>query len=247
MRKLRLFFLPCVIGLVFVTVFVRVGGADAAASSACHWHVVSSPNPSRQGFNSLNGVAAITANNIWAVGASSSTGQAIIEHWNGIRWNLVSNPVSGSSLNSVAAIAANNIWAVGDHSGQTLVEHWNGTRWSIVSSPNAPGRDVLTGVAATSSNDIWAVGNVVSNTAQPLIEHWNGTSWRLVPGPTPQLSGLRSVSAVSPGNIWAVGSFNSSSGGSLTLVEHWNGTTWATVTSPSPTSYSYLNGVVAVS
>src|SRR5438552_18459886 len=106
MRKLRLFFLPCVIGLVFVTVFLRVGGADAAASSACHWHVVSSSNPSRQGCNSLNGVAAISANNICAVGASSSTGQAIIEHWNGTSWNLVSHPVSGSSLNGLFALAS---------------------------------------------------------------------------------------------------------------------------------------------
>jgi len=96
----------------------------------------------------------------------------------------------------------------------------------------------------------WTVGTTFTHSrtnSQPLIEHWNGTNWRLVPGPTPQLSGLMSVAVVSPDNIWAVGAYNSSSGGALTLVEHWNGTIWATVTSPSPANYSYLNSVVAVS
>jgi len=91
MRKLRFLFLPFVTGLVFVTVFLRVGGADAAVPSICNWRVVSSPNPSRQNYNTLTGVAAISASNIWAVGTSYHTGvvnQAIIEYWNGTSWSL---------------------------------------------------------------------------------------------------------------------------------------------------------------
>jgi hypothetical protein len=176
MRTLRLLFLPFVTGLVFVAVFLPVDGTDATVSSPCSWRVVTSPNPSRHNYNSLTGVAAISASNIWAVGTSFNAGfpnHAIIEHWNGSNWSLVSSLSSGSSLNGVVAIAANNIWAVGTQLSQTLIEHWNGTNWSAVPSPNSGMSPQLTGVAAVSANDIWAVGYFFneSGARQALIEH----------------------------------------------------------------------------
>lgn len=62
-------------------------------------------------------------------------------------------------------------------------------------------------------------------------------SWQIVPSPNPAniADELKSVFAVSSDNIWAVGSFvsTSSSGDNQTLIEHWNGTTWSVVSSPN--------------
>jgi hypothetical protein len=42
------------------------------------------PNPTFKGGASLTGVAALSATNAWAVGATN--GKALIEHWNGTGW-----------------------------------------------------------------------------------------------------------------------------------------------------------------
>src|SRR5271170_3103588 len=34
----------------------------------------------------LNGVAAVSADEAWAVGGTNDTGQTVIEHWNGTTW-----------------------------------------------------------------------------------------------------------------------------------------------------------------
>src|SRR5207248_429741 len=100
------------------------------------WSVVSSPNPDPS-FDSLHAVAAISSNNVWAVGTTGNPTQNLIEHWNGTAWSLVSSPDpnNGNQLLAVAVIAANDIWAVGvtfpTSVAQTLTEHWNGSVWSV--------------------------------------------------------------------------------------------------------------------
>src|SRR5262249_8537605 len=87
------------------------------------WSVVTSPLPKFGG--ELNGVTALASNNVWAVGQMNSTSTAggfpiaipLIEHWNGMKWTIVSSPnpspALGAQLLGVAAIAGNNILAVG--------------------------------------------------------------------------------------------------------------------------------------
>ncbi len=53
---------------------------------------------------------------------------------------------------------------------------------------------------------------------------------------------LYGVTAVSPNDIWAVGSSTNA-----TLTEHWNGTQWSVVSSPSSGTNSRLTAVTAVS
>jgi hypothetical protein len=93
-------------------------------------------------YDSLAGVAAISARNAWAVGFTSSTGtQALIVHWDGSAWTQVPSPaLAGGGLSGVAATPARNVWAVGAALGgsgyyQTLIEHWNGRTWKRVPSP----------------------------------------------------------------------------------------------------------------
>src|SRR5205823_1593623 len=123
--------------------------------------------------NGLGGVAAVSANDVWAVGNyrdDSNNSQTLTEHWNGSTWSIVPSPNRGTNnnyLKSVAATASNDVWAVGfqfDYdqvitNSRTLIEHWNGSTWSIVRSPNrGTNNNYLESVAAIASNDVWAVG-----------------------------------------------------------------------------------------
>src|SRR5207248_1456889 len=58
------------------------------------WSVVASPNVNGATENTLAGVTAIAANNIWAVGSSTTADfvqRTLIEHWNGKRWSIVAS------------------------------------------------------------------------------------------------------------------------------------------------------------
>ncbi|MBV9230580.1 MAG: hypothetical protein JOZ18_14820 [Chloroflexi bacterium] len=223
------------------------------------WSMVKSPNPGSF-ENSLNNVAVVTANDVWAVGEfsnSSSSSQTLFEHWNGKSWSVVKSPTPAGStsifLGGLAVVSASDIWAVGSSSNsssssQTLIEHWNGKDWSIVTSPNRGSQDSLGSIASVTANDIWAVGSSSNNSSssQTLTEHWNGSTWSIVTSPSPGsgVVGLNGVTVVSTNNVWAVGTNNTNG---TTLIEHWNGSSWSVVTSPNPGQINLLLGVAAVS
>ena len=71
------------------------------------------PSPTVSG--TLHGVAAVTSNDVWAVGDRAAA--ALTEHWNGSTWSIVPSPTISGSLHGVAAVAANDVWAVGSDSG----------------------------------------------------------------------------------------------------------------------------------
>lgn len=74
----------------------------------------------------LDGVAAISASDAWAVGSDGK--KSLILRWHGAVWRKVPSPSpapSGDSLDSVAATAASNAWAVGGAGVNALVFHWN--------------------------------------------------------------------------------------------------------------------------
>ncbi len=218
-----------------------------AVAQAAPWTVVKSPNPGAG--NGLFGAASISANDVWAVGDSSTSGveQTLTLHWNGHTWRAVKSanvPSEQNELLAVAAVSTTDVWAVGDShttSGafQTLTLHWDGTTWSIVPSPSPDGAfNDLFGVAAVSTTDVWAVGDSGSGT---LIEQWNGSSWNVVSSPSPSTLAnlLFAVAIVSATDIWAVGeSQNATSGIAQTLIEQWNGSSWSVVSSPNPGSGS---------
>jgi hypothetical protein len=257
--------------LIFASRNTQVGSHQS--HSSMNWNIITGLNPGAA-QNNLSAIAALSANNVWAVGYYSNSklsnegGKTLIEHWNGLTWSVVNSPnsPSGSSyLNGVAAIAPNNIWAVGYAligsvlfdagnygSGQILIEHWNGSSWSIVSSPKLAGISSLNAVTALSADDIWAVGeysNASNTDEQPLIEHWNGSSWKVIQSPHvgDLYAVLNSISAISANDIWAVGIYANKTvmGNSETLLEHWNGTSWTVVRGPN--SGGFLSSVTAIS
>jgi hypothetical protein len=80
-----------------------------------------------------------------------------------------------------------------------------------------------------------------------LILHWNGKSWSKVRSPVATADGsfLQSVTATSPTNAWAVGSYSTATN-SLPVILHWNGKIWSKVGSPVANG-SFLYGVTATS
>lgn len=196
MKRVSLILLPCLLVVVLAGLFLHPTFAHSAAVSptTCGkgWSVVPSVNRSNYFGNALSCVAAISANDIWAVGVSwqrfeviPDVDQSLIEHWNGTAWSIVPDASpTNTDLNGVAGVATNDVWAVGRvYTSQTqnaVIEHWNGTAWSLVPTP-APNGSELHAVAAISATDVWAVGYTDSG---PLIMHWNGTVWSIVPGPS---------------------------------------------------------------
>jgi hypothetical protein len=93
-----------------------------------HWDgtsrsIVSSPNPNPAPTKdtALYGIAAISANDIWAVGAgnfSTISGTAtLIEHWDGTTWTIIISPDPGNASNAlfgVAALSDGTVVAVGE-------------------------------------------------------------------------------------------------------------------------------------
>jgi len=195
---------------------------------------------------------------VWAVGnyynSSHGRTETLTEHWNGASWSFVSSQNQGSNgdnfLQEIAAGASNDVWTVGYYVSasahrQTLMEHWNGTAWSIISSPNQGVDDTLSGITVVSASNAWTVGSYLiadnNATVDTLVEHWNGTAWTVVSSPNqPAIQNfLYGVTAISAGDVWAVGeSGDDSSDTSQTLVEHWNGTMWTIVPSPSAGSHT---------
>ncbi len=218
------------------------------------WSLVRSPNATN-GYNLLNGVGVVAANDVWAVGqaAIGSTYSTMIQHWTGTSWSLVSSPnVPGFSnvLQAISVVSANDIWAVGysqdtNFNTFTLTLHWNGAAWSIVPSPTV-NDDILFGLDAVASNDVWAVGKSFQE-AKTLTIHWNGSNWSIVPSPNGIGDNiLFGVAAIASNNVWAVGNAGSSS----TLAEHWDGTTWSIVPTPDfdpNATNQVLVGIVALS
>ena len=223
------------------------------------WSLVRSPNATN-GYNLLNGVGVVAANDVWAVGQATngSTYSTMIQHWNGTSWNIVSSPnVPGFSniLQAISVVSANDIWAVGysqdtNFNTFTLTLHWNGTAWSIVPSPTVD-HDILFGVDAIATNDVWAVGRSRpggSGEDRTLTIHWDGANWSVVPSPNDGFddNNLFGVAAVASNNVWAVGSACCEA----TLALHWDGVSWNIVPTPifNPNATNpVLVGIVALS
>ncbi len=184
------------------------------------WSVIPSPNTAAT-RNYLQAVAAVAANNVWAVGFTvGSFGQSLIEHWDGTQWSIVPGP--GYELEEIGVVNAQDIWVAGDS-----LLHWDGTTWTSVSHPG--GSSILRGLAAIDTNDVWAVGYSQTVPRHSVIEHWDGIQWSFVPGPDPSGNDeLFSITAVNANDVWGVGDTEGE-----TLIVHWDGQTWTQITSPN--------------
>ncbi|HYO48513.1 MAG TPA: S-layer homology domain-containing protein, partial [Chloroflexia bacterium] len=221
------------------------------------WSVVPSSNSEFYPDNSsLNGVDAISASDVWAVGNFTGYyGGTITMRWDGARWNIVPSPsrVQGNNyLHAAEAIATNDVWAVGGAvpngypaATRPIIMHWDGSQWTMQSLDPLYGTDYrLNAIEAVSANDIWAVGTA---NAQTLIMHWDGSAWTRVSSPNVGSRNiLHGLAVVSANDVWAVGYYGPAGTGQA-LTMHWNGTEWSVVPGPSAGTDTFLLDVDAVS
>jgi hypothetical protein len=197
-------------------------------------------------------ITAISANDIWAVGTgflAGIGGGPLFEHWDGTTWTP--NVGIGGTPVAASADATDDVWAVGFSGlsailGKPFVAHFDGTAWQSAPTPTT---GVLNAAAALAPNNVWVAGStqVQHGSTQTLIEHYDGSTWSVVPSPNvgPKSNRLLGITAVSPTDIWAFGSYFANSDGSQkTLLLHWDGTAWSMAPSPNPTKGDLLSDVL---
>jgi hypothetical protein len=226
------------------------------------WSFFPGPKFAKLDQPSIKAMASTSANDIWAIGSLLGNDEQqlyfLFEHWDGTTWTKTTQVSGDEFLFGASADAPNDAWAVGfkgpenDNSG-TLVMHYDGSDWKHSPTPNVgAGANQFNGVLALAPNDVWAVG--FSTAVAPpkeaptktLIEHYDGTSWSIIPSPNIgphsvyQSNRLFGLTANSPNDIWAFGSYFAAdgSGFQMTLLLHWDGTSWTIQPSPNPTKKS---------
>jgi hypothetical protein len=222
--------------------------AGATAATDClAWNGSQPADPSQIG---INGLAAVSPCDVWAVGGTGDPLTPLIEHWDGSSWTVVPppDPDGYGDLTAVSAASASDIWAVGDALQGTpgpLFLHYDGSAWTQVARPNLGGDTELASVDAVAANDAWASGVTfdLSGHGHAVILHWNGTSWSQAALP-PELTDITvdGISADSATDAWAVAN---GSGDAIPSMLHWDGMSWTLV--PFPTPLGDINSVSAVS
>jgi WD40 repeat protein len=222
------------------------------------WTLVPSPNPGWEAASegaSLSAVAAISGNDVWAVGrytdksksdtATYPVAKPLLLHWDGNAWTHVLGPdIEGymANLTAIAAISSNDVWAVGIYSTgdpefSYLSLHWDGSAWT--ENPNPRLTEGTEGgfasIAAASSGDIWAAGWDLPSS------HWDGKEWsRITGGRTDGLPRgiLFGMAVVAPNDIWAVGGWGDNrrtTQDNSAFIMHYSNVPCATPISISPT------------
>jgi alpha-tubulin suppressor-like RCC1 family protein len=233
-----------------------VGSNGSGHSLVEHWNgqtwaVVPSPNPftGPHTTDELEAVTGTTAGGIWTFGqeGNSSGSGLYFAHYVDGKWKVIAGP-AGLVFTGATAISPDDIWAVGEIDlGVGFSEHWNGHTWTGALTPGL-GTDQnvqndLTGITATPAGGVWASGYEYAITKDgseftPYVLHNTGTGWTLTTVPSPALgeegSELTGISAITPGNVWAVGQSLTLDGSTLALTEHYNGHTWTVVPAISP-------------
>jgi hypothetical protein len=224
------------------------------------WSVFPSPG-GLGGYSQLNGIDAVSADDVWAVG--DGRGATLIEHWDGTSWSIVPSHTGGfltSSLDAVSFDAPDDGWAVGMAERRPgllrpLLLHWDGIGWTRERRPESVWG--LTSVIAIAPDDAWAVGYAATRAVvvhpqdatptRAVAVHWDGVSWSIVPTPNPGVysATLGSVAGLGANDVWAVGTQQSHRGSALrTLIDLWDGSSWQV--EPSPNVGLKDNALVAV-
>jgi hypothetical protein len=204
------------------------------------WTLLPSPPDLPQG--ALLGVAAISTDDVWAVGYAGDPAlgseRAVAVHWNGLEWSSAPlRPAIGggrSELVAISALTGTDVWAVGYQRARPVIVHFDGTAWSR--SPTEVRGQVLA-VTAVEPDDVWAVG--------ARIQRFDGTSWQEVGSLRPGEL-LRSVAAVSPTDVWAVGTRPTGEGTVKPLVLRFDGSAFRRVPGHGVGGSVTLTGVSAL-
>jgi hypothetical protein len=200
------------------------------------WTVVNAVDVGQSG-NQFYAVKAIASNNVYAVGQQAGAGfpsQALIEHWDGTAWSVVSSPADLSATALPLGVTANStsLTIVGEQETDTApytnyVAAGTSRGLSIQSTPNAgAGENDLFAAATAADGSTWAAGwdiNTTSGNHDPLVLQGVKGVWSVVSSPnlgTGFDSGFAAITAIPGGGLWAVGVTGTSKSNYSTLIEY---------------------------
>jgi hypothetical protein len=185
--------------------------------------------------NQFYAVKALASDNVYAVGQQAGAGfpnRALIEHWNGTAWSVVSSPADTATALPLGVTAtASSLTVVGQQETDTApyttyVAAGAPGRLSIQNTPDAgTGENDLFGAATAVDGSTWTVGwdiNPTTGNHDPLVLQGTNRGWSLVS--TPSLagsdSGFAAITSIPGGGMWAVGVTGNSKGNYATLIEY---------------------------
>jgi hypothetical protein len=194
----------------------------------------------------LTSVAAVSANDAWAVGDSFDdvgTGPAILLHWTGKSWNHPKLPArvasfwnangGGEAVDVVGASSSHSVWAF-DGGGGFI--HLSSRGWTTGTVPGTNGGYLfsvtVSAVKVFSPTDVWIFGGISEGihfaVDIPYAAHFNGKKW--VRTAVPGSGEVAGVSATSEADMWAVvGPTSASTGVGKASVLRWTGKRWRPV------------------
>jgi hypothetical protein len=140
---------------------------------------------------SLEGVWGSAPNNVWAVGHSGPSGNALIVKNDGSLWTRHATTIQ-ANLEDIWGSSANDIWAVGRAGGQGVILHFDGQSWRVAKTTPSE----LRAIWGRSANDVLVVG-------YGAMMRYDGKTWRSVS--LPLYATLYDVWGCGS-EIWAVGS-----------------------------------------
>jgi hypothetical protein len=157
------------------------GGGMNLTRLVLHWNGKEWQNVATPGqANMLSGVAALSTDDVWVVGALGTEGSSdsMGLHWDGTQWTGINLPVQKppesagppqDSVGGIAAVSPHEAWLVGSYGPfansqpdsvyhiDTLVLHWDGSTWAQVPSPNPTPIPIPGGSASEQRNGLNAV------------------------------------------------------------------------------------------
>jgi hypothetical protein len=214
-------------------------------NAASIWWRVTATFGAQHGQAELTSISAPTAQDAWAAGFTvRPTGfgvSALIEHWTGQTWQAAALPPgvartwnnASPILAQIGATSPANVWVFnGILRGPARYLRFDGKHWSTGTLPGGAANGgpvvLITSAKVFSPTDVWAFGMKQQYGTQgftaPYAAHFNGKSWAIVPVPGAGTGAITSVSAISPGDLWAVtGSVTTQriAPGAEAVVLHW--------------------------
>jgi hypothetical protein len=203
-----------------------LGGSNPGGPSepvAAQWNgtqLTTAPLPS--GLTSfVSDASATSMNDVWAV---SQYGRYLL-HYDGVQWRLVKRWQTGQ-VTGLTAITPSDVWVFGttaDGTSDVGTWHWDGYDWLRIYGLAGS----VVRASATSDSDIWAIA---ASSASYSILYYDGTSWQPVPTGS-DLDGVqpRDILALSPSDVWVLGTQADAADGPRLVLLHWNGVGWTSL------------------
>jgi hypothetical protein len=207
--------------VVLATVLAPAAASAVSTGSPAGWHI----SKTFVSGSTISSVAGVGRNDAWLAGLTPDS-SLLVQHWNGSKWQAVSTPAGVTSLSGavIAGSSPTSVWAfanVSASSTYSVALHRSGNRWKSYRFANW---STINAAAVFSAKNAWAFGELFGSASGPYVRHFNGVRWSGISTPIEP----NDASAVSAGDIWAVGQTAKSldSAHQVFAAAQWTGGAW---------------------